>query len=359
MEQIHQSITQPGSRWQGHICASFCPISLSDEPFLTYGFEHSWTDCVSNSARSSPRSLFNLHLLYSFFFSSSLASSPFTPLTMCLVSALNGCRGSLLSPFSCSHCPSRVRAQREDNRRIWTIILCSYYPLSSASAAPAHPTRHPPALLSFTLPFVFFFTLLLLLKTPPSPHPRFFLTWPWKDIYKTAPEETSQGLSRGPLWHLLQYTENTHTGNEELPLCRHQVVRQKKALRWVWQIRGGEVTPLPQRWLRRGELLSPCLCATCLFVCFLCRCTMLWYFFVSIWPWEWGHICTETTFCLVFTSTKHCMNAWAMMLGMFVMGMKQVIVQIILRSLQQSKSEGTKSKSTVKRKVSTFTVMYG
>lgn len=53
------------------------------------------------------------------------------------------------------------------------------------------------------------------------------------------------------------------------------------------------------------------------------------------------------------------MNAWAMMLGMFVMGMKQVIVQIILRSLQQSKSEGTKSKSTVKRKVSTFTVMYG
>lgn len=39
-----------------------------------------------------------------------------------------------------------------------------------------------------------------------------------------------------------------HKGSENLPPQRPQVVRQNKALGWVWHIIGGKVTRLPQRW---------------------------------------------------------------------------------------------------------------
>lgn len=108
-----------------------------------------WTDCVSNSFRSSQRSLFNVHLFYSLFFFSSLA---FTPHMMCLVSTL----GFTAAPLFCPHCPSGVGAQREDNKGIWTIILLLILPIILCHHCTCSPIALPLPLSPIDLAKIFF-----------------------------------------------------------------------------------------------------------------------------------------------------------------------------------------------------------
>lgn len=177
----------------GHICASSCPISFSDEPFLTYEFKHPWTDCVSSSARSSPKSLFNLHLLYCYFF-------PPLP-SLRLRSLYLWCASFLLSmaaqnprcpPFSCPHCPGRVRAQREDNRRIWTIIPLLILPIilcyrctCSPNVPPSLPSSSQCPCYHFSSPHCYTTHVSIhSRKRFPSFFPSFptsFLIWPSRD----------------------------------------------------------------------------------------------------------------------------------------------------------------------------------
>ena len=71
-----------------------------------------------------------------FFFHIS-ALPPFTPLTLCLISALDGCRGCCPPfPVLIALVGSELRERIKEGFK--PSSLCSYYPLSSAIAAPAH-----------------------------------------------------------------------------------------------------------------------------------------------------------------------------------------------------------------------------
>lgn len=195
-------------------------------------------------------------------------------------------------PRSCTHCPGGVRAQREDNGGIWTLILLLTLPIILCYCCTCSPIAlplllcHPSSPLTLLL-LVFFAPNYVLFRSQKTTDPiapsslsyffssLFFFLKNKGTILRTRKctlEETFHGQSKEEklLRPLCDICWNTLvTRSEELPLFRHQVVRQKKALRWVWQIRGGEVTLLAQRWWRSG------------YVCLLVL-VCLWVFYVQV-----------------------------------------------------------------------------
>lgn len=97
---------------------------------------------------------------------------------MRFISALKSYRRSLLSPFSCAHCPSGVTAQRERIKMGFEpSSLYLYDTLSVAMAAPAHPlplfatppSLFPPSYLLYYVPGYYTNVFLhLFLKSCPS-----------------------------------------------------------------------------------------------------------------------------------------------------------------------------------------------
>lgn len=306
---IEPTTIQSESRQQGHICASFCPISLSDEPFLPYGFQHPWTDCVSNSARSSPRSLFNLHLLWPFFFFSSfrsLASPPFTPLTTRLVSALNGFRGSPPSPFPVLIALVRSELRERIKEGFEPSSLCSYYPLSSDIAAPAHPTPllcyspSPPLSISkaiiFLHPFCCSTPSHIHLYTSLFPSISFLssrllsscLIWPWRNVvamirkWNTALKKLFKDTIRNNfcdtfVTSFVKHTHIAHTGSEELPYTDNRWYdRRKPSGECDRSEEARSLCCLKDDWGEGGfvfvELACLCVCELCVWRCFyLCE----------------------------------------------------------------------------------------
>lgn len=106
--------------------------------------EHPWTDCVSNFTRSSLRSLFNIHLLYRFFFFLYSPTLPlFTPLISSLLSVADEvCRISAAA-LACPQCPVRVKTQRQDKRGIWTIVPLLIFLIIFCCCCTCSPTACP------------------------------------------------------------------------------------------------------------------------------------------------------------------------------------------------------------------------
>lgn len=86
-----------------------------------------------------------------FFYSYSLALSPFTPFTMCLISELDGCEGSLPYSFPVSTCPLRSELMKRIKEGFEPSSLCTYYPLYFAILHLLTPTR-----LLYTVPALLF-----------------------------------------------------------------------------------------------------------------------------------------------------------------------------------------------------------
>lgn len=281
------STTKSKSRWQGHTCKLLSYFSFQ---WILPDIQ-AWTDCVFKSFRSSQRSLFNIHLIYSFFLS-----------LLCLCLPLIWCasfllQGSLPSLFTVLILPVGSELRERIIEGFEPSSFCSYYPLSSAISAPAHPSNFLSAPLSpIDLAGRFFLLLLLphsclhsfLKRFPPSFISDFFSGMPLKK-HRCQCKKMKDGtffkdkFGKKLLWHLCDiFCDTLIARSEGLPLFRHQVVQQKKALRWVWQIRGCKVIRLAQRWLRRENFCLPVF--VCLWV-YVCR----WGCSLFLWASDLGN----------------------------------------------------------------------
>lgn len=138
-----------------HMCKLLSYFSFSMNPF-----RHMCLNWLCLQFRSSLRSLFNVHLIYSLFLS---LLCPCLPLRWC-ASFLR--QGSLPSLSAVLILPAGSELRAGIIEGFEPSSFCSYYPLSSAISAPAHPSHFLSAPLTpIDLAGRLSFTLLLLLHS--------------------------------------------------------------------------------------------------------------------------------------------------------------------------------------------------